>query len=92
MTKQMILSKLFSLECAYSLTVNYGNDIYFEIGNRIVSIGDKVLIEVHNSENIIIEFCEIDNMKITDKTVTFLLKDGGYKFKNGDKRVIRRKK
>jgi hypothetical protein len=90
MTKQMLLSKLFSLECEFSMNSNYGTDIHFYIGKKEVAVYDNFRIYDESFSHISIEFCEIKDIKITEKTVTFILQDGGYNFKDGSKKVIRR--
>ena len=92
MTEQIILSKLFSLECRFD--IGYKN-IEFHIGGMLINWYNNIDLLIFNHKRDLlykIQFCEIDDIKITDKTVTFLLKDGGYEFKDGDKKVIRRKK
>lgn len=91
MTKHMVLSKLFSLECGYSINSNYGDDIHFFIGNKEVVICSNLMLSNEKGECIYIEFCEIKEIKITDKTVTFVLQEAGYSFKDGDTKIIRRK-
>jgi len=93
MKENLILSKLFSSGCEFKVNSNYGSNIWFIVGdNEIEYNGSRVILTNKNLEPTEIEFIEIKDIKITSKTITFLLQDAGYKFKDGNKKVLRRNK
>jgi len=92
MTKNLILSKLFSSGCDFEINSSYGSNIWFFVGeNGIEYNGSRIILTNKKLENTEIEFIEIKEIKITSKTITFILQDAGYNFKDGNKKVLRRK-
>lgn len=91
MTKNLILSRLFSTGCEFKINSNYGANIWFFIGDSEIDYnGSRLILTNKNLESTKIEFIEIKEIKITNKTVTFIMQDAGYNFKDGNKKVLRR--
>ena len=92
MTKNLILSKLFSSGCDFEINSSYGSNIWFFVGENCIEYnGSRIILTNKKLENTEIEFIEIKEIKITSKTITFILQDAGYNFKDGNKKVLRRK-
>ena len=89
---QKVLSKLFSTECKYR---SYeGGVIIFVVGECEISAFEDYIAVISDKgygHCSVIHYCEIKDIEITDDKVTFVLKDGGYKFEDGDEFEIGRK-
>lgn len=92
MTENLILSKLFDSGCEFKINSNYGAFIWFVVGDNGIEYNrERIVLFNKNLEPTEVEFSEIKDIKVTDKTITFIMQDSGHNFKDGDKKVLRRK-
>ena len=88
MNIQRVLSKFFSTESGFSI---HRKTIGFVFLDFDVHVSDDCVIVISDMNiEIRIEFCEIKDIEVTDDMVRVVLRDGGYRFADGDFVVIRR--
>lgn len=90
MKETLVLSKLFEADPNYGISM-FGNQLRFIFKDKMVQVEPQYYLNIINDkEEYYIRFCEIKEIKITPKTIVFILQDAGYHFKDGDKKIIRR--
>ena len=84
MKEQKVLARLFEAESEWE--INRLGVLLFKFKNKRISVDKGYYINIHDYENcdILIRFCEIKDIEITEKAIRFILQDAGYRFKDGD--------
>lgn len=92
MKETQVLSKIFESDPDYEITM-FRSDLEFAFKNKTLRIekGFNLTIISEMKEEAIY-FAEIKEIKITPKTVVFYLEDAGFNYKDGDVKILRRKK
>jgi len=90
MKETLVLAKIFEADPEYKITM-FGNQLKFDFKEQNIIVDEGYYLKVSTViKDYFIRFCEIKEIKITPKTIVFILQYAGYTFKDGDKKIIRR--